>query len=129
MAQDWPRYYTPPRNGRDASKLTIPLVAAIVAAAMVVPGIIGGTYWVAVQFGEIKFAIERVRTDLGILNQERAKNAERVREEIERRTADRWTQGEQQLWCIRAERANSKLGWQCPSMEARPLPDWGGKLR
>lgn len=91
------------------NKVTINLVMGVVIIIFVV----GATWAGAVQFTELRHAIERIDAKMDNF---RADFTSR----IDRLEAATWTKTDQALWCSKAEQANS--GWRCD--DSRPFrPD------
>ena len=105
-----------PRESTSVTRLTIPVVLAVSVAAFLVVG----SYAVAVQFTELRHAIERVNDKLDSFRTDLASRIERVE-------GAAWTKTDQQIFCSTAERVNT--GWRCTEGTApfrRDVPKMDG---
>lgn len=73
----------------------------------------------ALQFQEIKTAIDSLKTFLTAQIGSQSDRIGRMEMELERRTSDRYTRSEHNQWCRTTEAINANNGWKCADLEKR----------
>ena len=98
------------RRATSFESITVPILIVILGAA----GLVSATYFATHELSQINSSLGPISRDVREVRDRFDREIERVKEDLERETADRWTRKDHEVWCSKAERINRT--WRCPDM-------------
>jgi hypothetical protein len=103
----------PPQSGTSVERLTVPLLLVVSAGAF-----IGWASWFGTtSINSIQSEIKGISVTLNNYIERQDERVDRIEQQIDKRTAERWTKTDQQLFCARTESMPGNKGWKCGETE------------
>lgn len=94
---------------QSVEKLTVPLLLFVSAV-----GFIGWASWFGTtSINSIQSSIKDISTTLTNYITVSTERVDRIEQVLEKRTAERWTKTDQQLFCAKTEALPGNKGWRC----------------
>jgi hypothetical protein len=103
----------PPQPGLSVERVTVPLILFVSASAF-----IGWVSWFGTtSINSIQSEIKGISVSLNNYIDQQNERTARIEDAIEKRTSERWTKTDQQLFCARTESIPGNKGWKCGETE------------
>lgn len=89
--------------------ITVPLILVFFGAA----GLVSATYFATRELSDISNSLQSISRDVTDVRTTVNRKLGEYEEELSKRTADRWSKTDHDIWCAKTEVINSAIGWKC----------------